>query len=228
MRSTALASRHDTFAEWIVSRTLSGVNADAKPILQTEPDESLMLRYQQGDAGAFDDLYARHRGPLFRFITRQLQHAQREQAEEVFQEVWMNLIQARETYRVDAMFRTYLYALAHHRVIDFFRRHRRAELYLFNDNGSRESEDETSVMGNLTASRVDEPEVIAISREQGAAVLRLLAALPAPQREAFLLSEEAGLSIDEIAQTTGTTFEAAKSRLRYAFSKLREGLKEHI
>jgi RNA polymerase sigma-70 factor, ECF subfamily len=229
MNSTALAA-HQVSAEWTGSRTLSGVKADAN--IQTDSDESLMLRYCQGDAAAFDDLYARHRGPLFRFITRQLQQAQRDQADEVFQEVWMNVIQARESYRVGAQFRTYLYTLAHHRVMDFFRRHRRAEMYLFSDstdgkNGG-ESDADSSVAGNLTASRVDEPEVIAISREQGAAILRLLADLPAPQREAFLLSEEAGLSIEQIADATGSTFEAAKSRLRYAMSKLREGLKEHL
>jgi RNA polymerase sigma-70 factor, ECF subfamily len=202
------------------------VKADAD--IRTDSDESLMLRYCEGDAAAFDDLYARHRGPLFRFITRQLQHAQRDQADEVFQEVWMNVIQARESYRADAQFRTYLYTLAHHRVMDFFRRYRRAEMYLFNDNHDGESDVDSGVAGNLTASRVDEPEVIAISREQGAAILRLLTALPAPQREAFLLSEEAGLSIEQIADATGSTFEAAKSRLRYAMSKLREGLKEHL
>jgi RNA polymerase sigma-70 factor, ECF subfamily len=234
MNGTALAAAHQVSAEWIGSRTLSDVKADAN--IPTDSDESLMLRYCEGDAAAFDDLYARHRGPLFRFITRQLQQAQRDQADEVFQEVWMNVIQARESYRVGAQFRTYLYTLAHHRVMDFFRRYHRAGgragMYLFSDSADGkiggESDADSSVAGNLTASRVDEPEVIAISREQGAAILRLLADLPAPQREAFLLSEEAGLSIEQIAETTGSTFEAAKSRLRYAMSKLREGLKEHL
>ena len=65
------------------------------------------------------------------------------------------------------------------------------------------------------------------SREQGNAILRLLAALPAPQREAFLLYEEGGLSVEEIAEATGVSFEAAKSRLRYAVAKLRKGLAEY-
>ena len=63
-----------------------------------------------------------HRGGLFRFIVRQC--SLRSQAEELFQEVWMNLIQARSRYRVDAQFRTYLYTLAHNRLIDYFRRHK--------------------------------------------------------------------------------------------------------
>ncbi len=212
------------------SSTLSGVNANVlSPALVAPPteitDEALMLQYSQGDAGAFDTLYARHRAPLFRFINRQLQHAQRDQAEEVFQEVWMNLIQAREGYRVEAMFRTYLYTLAHHRLMDYFRKHRRSEVYLFSD---KNADDNVDILGNLPGSRVAEPEVLAISQQQGAAVLRVLAGLPAPQREAFLLSEEAGLTVEEIAETTGVSFEAAKSRVRYAFSKMREGLREYL
>ncbi len=185
-------------------------------------DEALMLRYQAGDAGAFDDLYARHRGGLFRFIGRQCRT--REHAEELFQEVWMNLIQARDRYRVEAQFRTYLFTLAHNKLMDYFRRHGRVELTLF----ERDSEDgKESAVDRLVASRVDEPMVRAESQQQSAAILRAIEGLPAPQREAFLLHEEGGLSVEDIAAATDCTFEAAKSRLRYAIAKLREGLREY-
>lgn len=182
-------------------------------------DEALMLRYQAGDAGAFDALYARHRGGLFRFIGRQCRS--REHAEELFQEVWMNLIQARERYRVEAQFRTYLFTLAHNKLMDYFRRHGRVELTLY------ENSDEESAVDRLVASRVDEPPVRAEASEQSTAILRAIEGLPAPQREAFLLHEEGGLSVEDIAAATGCSFEAAKSRLRYAIGKLREGLKEY-
>ena len=183
----------------------------------TEPtSESLMLRYQAGDAGAFEVLYARHRGPLFRFMQRQCRN--RGECEELFQEVWINVIQARGNYRIEAGFRTWLFTLAHHRLMDYFRRHRLV------DAASMSITDENE--NTLPASRITEPEVIAESQQQGAAILRLLNALPAPQREAFLLYEEGGLSIDDIAAATGVSFEAAKSRLRYAIAKLREGLQE--
>ena len=183
----------------------------------TEPtSESLMLRYQAGDAGAFDLLYARHRGSLFRFMQRQCRN--RGECEELFQEVWINVIQAREHYRIEAGFSTWLYTLAHHRLMDYFRRHRLVDAASMSITDENES--------TLPASRITEPEVIAESQQQGAAILRLLNALPAPQREAFLLYEEGGLSIDDIAAATGVSFEAAKSRLRYAIAKLREGLLE--
>ena len=53
-----------------------------------------------------------------------------------------------------------------------------------------------------------------------------LEALPPAQREAFLLHEEAGMSVAEIAAATGTNEEAAKSRLRYAMAKLRAAVDE--
>ena len=188
-------------------------------------DEALMLRYQAGDAGAFDTLYARHRGGLFRFIGRQCRT--REHAEELFQDVWMNLIQARERYRVEAQFRTYLYTLAHNKLMDYFRRFDRVELTLF-ERGDEEGEDrKESAVDRIKASRVDEPLVRAESHQQSAAILRAIEGLPAPQREAFLLHEEGGLSVEDIAAATGCTFEAAKSRLRYAIAKLRDGLREY-
>lgn len=178
-----------------------------------------MLRYQAGDAAAFDLLYARHRGALFRFITRQCRV--RERAEEIFQDVWMSLIQAAGRYRVEAQFRTYLYTLAHNKLMDYFRSNARGEAVLY------EVKDDVETIEGI-GSRTVEPQVQAEARQQGDAILRLLVALPAPQREAFLLYEESGLSIEEIAQATGVSFEAAKSRLRYAVAKLRDGLAEFV
>jgi len=181
-------------------------------------DEALMLRYQSGDAAAFDELYARHRSGLYRFIVRQGRLG--DHAEELFQDVWMNLIKARHTYRVEAQFRTWLYTLARNRVLDHFRSDGRAGAVM------REVGDDEDIE-NVAGSRIAQPEVLADAREQGEAIVKLLEALPAPQREAFLMYQEGGLAIEEIAEATGVTFEAAKSRLRYAVAKLREGLQEY-
>ncbi len=199
------------------SRTLWGMpdELSPSPMHHTE-DVALMLRYQAGDAGAFDQLYAMHRAALFRFIARQ--QLSKSEAEEVFQEVWMNVIEARMRYAPSAGFCTWLFTLAHHRLMDFFRKHQRREVVVNADGGS--------VVELVPASRTDEPQVRTEAREQGAAILQALDKLPADQREAFLLYEEGGLSVEEIAAATGVTFEAAKSRLRYAVARLRERLKE--
>jgi RNA polymerase sigma factor (sigma-70 family) len=62
------------------------------------------------------------------------------------------------------------------------------------------------------------------SREQAQALLDALAALPAVQREAFLLQAEGALTVADIAATTGVPVETARSRLRYARATLRQTL----
>ena len=181
-----------------------------------DTDEALMLRYAQGDAAAFDALYGRHRGGVFRYLLRQL-NSNRAAAEELFQDVWMSLIGARSRYRVEAKFTTWLYTMAHNRVIDHYRRHRPLEVVSLDD-------DEDDDPPELAAPPTAQPERAAEARQQAARLLALVDALPAAQREAFLLHEEGGLSLEEIAVVTGSDREAVKSRLRYAMDKLRRGM----
>lgn len=182
-------------------------NADAT-------DETLMLGYRDGDAGAFDVLYGRHKGGIYRYLLRQCRNAAL--ADELFQDVWMNLIRARAGYTVQAKFSTYLYRIAHNRLMDHFRR---------NDAGGVSLDDETAAgIDEPVAPRSVEPEAGADARQQAARLLALLDELPEEQREAFVLQQEGGLSIEEIAATTGVTRETAKSRLRYALAKLRQGM----
>jgi len=187
-----------------------------------DTDEALMLRYAQGDAAAFDVLYARHRGGVFRYLLRQLS-GNRAAAEELFQDVWMNLIGARDRYRVEAKFTTWLYTMAHNRLIDHYRRHRPLELVSLDGSGG-EDDDPPEVAAPPTA----QPDRVVQARQQAARLLALLDALPAAQREAFLLQEEGGLTLEEIARVTGSDREAVKSRLRYAMDKLRRGIGELV
>ena len=180
-------------------------------------DEALMLRYAQGDAAAFDVLYARHRGGTFRYLLRHLGN-NRATAEELFQDTWTNLIAARERYKVEAKFATWLYTLARNRLVDHYRRQRPLEVVYLDDAG--EDDDPPQIAAPSTV----QPERAAQSRQSAARLLALVERLPLAQREAFLLHEEAGLSVDEIAQVTQTDREAIKSRLRYALTKLRDGM----
>jgi len=78
-----------------------------------------MLAYAAGDAAAFETLYARHKGGLYRYVLRQCANAGI--AEELFQDVWMNVLRARASYVPSAKFTTWLYRIAHNRVIDHWR-----------------------------------------------------------------------------------------------------------
>ncbi len=188
--------------------------------MPVEPsDEDLMLRYARGDAAAFDLLYTRHRAGVFRYLLRQC--GSRAAAEELVQDIWLKLIQARERYQVEAKFTTWLYTLAHNRLIDHFRRHKGPQLVSLDADG----EDDPL---ELPAHSTVQPERQAQARQQAAHLLWLVEALPPVQREAFLLHEEGGLSLEQIAEVTGTGRETVKSRLRYALDKLREGMKDHL
>ena len=178
-------------------------------------DEELMLRYRSGDTSAFEELYARHRGGLFRYILRQVGF--RAAADEVFQEVWMRIIAARARYRVEARFATFLYRVAHNCVMDHFRRKPALHLISF--------EDEQEQVLQAPAPASEQPERILQRRQSAQTLLRALALLPDEQRNAFLLHEEGGLSLAEIADVTGVGKETAKSRLRYALSRLRAELR---
>lgn len=176
-----------------------------------------MRAYARGDASAFDRLYERHRGPLFRYLQRQC--GGRSHAEELFQEVWMALIGARERYSVDAKFTTYLYTLARHRVIDHFRR-QGVRLQVVEQH-SDDYLDCVPAGGPGPDAQLDATRNVN-------QVLALVEALPPAQREVMLLRSEEGLSIDEIAQITSTERETVKSRLRYALDKLRRGMEGRL
>ena len=163
-----------------------------------------MLAYGTGDAGAFETLYARHRGGLFRFVLRAVKD--RGVAEELFQEVWVRVIEARERYAPKARFITWLYTIAHNLLVDHWRKKGLSLVALDGDDVSSESAN---------------PARQAEAREALARLVHALESLPAAQREAFLLHEEGGLSVAEIAAATGVGEEAAKSRLRYAMTKLK-------
>jgi RNA polymerase sigma-70 factor (ECF subfamily) len=173
-----------------------------------------MLAYSNGDVGAFDELYRRHKGPLYRYLVRQCRNPAT--AEELFQDIWTNVIRARRNYAVAARFTTYLYHLAHNRVIDHYRRRTPTALVSYDD--------EEAPIEEIAASAHEQPEAAYEARQKAARLLALVQALPAAQREAFVLQHEAGMSVEDIAVVTGVTRETAKSRLRYAMAKLREGM----
>jgi RNA polymerase sigma-70 factor (ECF subfamily) len=176
-------------------------------------DEELMLGYAGGDAGAFETLYARHRGALFRFVLRSVKS--QGEADEIFQDVWMRVIEARARYAPHAKFSTWLYTIAHHRLVDHWRARGLALVSL---------DDEDNAALQPVAGPGAEPQRNVEARQTLERLAAALAAMPPAQREAFLLHHEGGLGIAEIAAATGSAEEAAKSRLRYAMQKLKEAI----
>lgn len=177
-----------------------------------------MLAYRDGDAAAFDGLYARHRASLFRYLLRQC--GRREQADEMFQEIWMSVIRARSNYEVTAKFSTWLYRIAHNRLIDSYRAAGRlAEFEV-------DAVDDEGDPPEYPAPATEQPERQVERAQLAGRLMAAIATLPATQREAFLLAAEGGLTVEEIGNATACGFETAKSRLRYAYARLRQELED--
>ncbi|MBO9716954.1 MAG: RNA polymerase sigma factor [Pseudoxanthomonas sp.] len=174
-------------------------------------DDALMLAWAGGDAAAFEALYARHRGPLYRFMLGQLRD--RPLAEELYQDVWQRVIAARAGWKPDAAFSTWLYRIAHNRLNDHWRaqRHR--------PPAPIDADLRTAALADP-----DDPERRAGADEIRQRLQHALDELPDEQREAVLLRLQQELSLEEIGRITGVGRETVKSRLRYALDKLRARL----
>lgn len=185
-------------------------------------DEALMLAYRDGDAAAFEALYRRWRGKLYRTLLRQCGSAAH--AEELYQDIWLKVVNARKGYEVAAKFSTWLFRIAHNRLIDHYRSHSREAVASY----ERVDDDDCPIdeAAALPAPATNQPEVLLERKALAQELVKHIEALPAAQRETFLLSEEGDMTLEEIAAATGVNRETAKSRLRYALNKLRAGLKE--
>ena len=171
-------------------------------------DETLMLAYAAGDAAAFEQLYARHRGKLYRYLQRQLRD--NAVADELFQDVWQRVIAARSGWKPDAGFATWLYTIAHHRLGDHWRslKHRPSAPADADERMARVADPDT-------------PERVLSEFERRRQLQLALDDLPEEQREVLLLRLEQELTLEEIGDITGVGRETVKSRLRYAMDKLR-------
>lgn len=189
-----------------------------------DDDDALMHAFAQGDARAFERLYARHHGALYRFVRRLLGREAGTQCDEVFQDTWLRVVNARQRWQPQgATFRTWLFTLAHHRAIDVLRKSGREISTSSEDDDEREPWQPAAACEAwrewpAAASTVEDQ---AFWRTAGQRLLDCLEALPAAQRSVFLLHHEDGLALDELARSLEVGFETAKSRLRYAMTKLR-------
>jgi RNA polymerase sigma-70 factor, ECF subfamily len=183
-------------------------------VVSDDEDAQLMLAYARGEMRAFETLYARHRGALYRYLTRQARDG--EIANDLFQEVWSRVIVNRTRYEPRAKFRTFLFTLAHNCFIDHCRRTKSRP------TGLRiEDADDADL---LPAAEDTQPDNAASRDETSRRFRAALATLPAEQRDDYLLHEESDLSLEDIARITGVGAETAKSRLRYAVAKLKAAL----
>jgi RNA polymerase sigma factor (sigma-70 family) len=186
-------------------------------------DEALMRAYGGGDPAAFEALYARHKAATYRYFLRHLD-GDTATAEELHQDLWLRVVDARSRYEVQAKFSTWLYTLARHRLIDHWRARRPAlAMGSLDDDGVLEQVEEYVVD---SGGRGDDLLQATIDAEDQRRLIAALAEVPLLQRDAFLLHVEGGLSLDQVAGLTSASVETVKSRLRYAYRRLRNALED--
>lgn len=174
--------------------------------MSDKDDDELIRQYCSGNAAAFDQLYARYRLAVFNYISRQVHP--RSQAEDIFQDVWLRVVRSLDRYESNGPFAAWLFTIARNRLTDYWRANK-PEMLEEND----EHEDQHP-----------SPDHLHFIRSCIERLVELLNKLKPEQRDAFILQQESGLTLEQIAQVAACGRETIKSRLRYAMQKLRKGL----
>ena len=166
--------------------------------------ESLMLRYQQADSDAASLLIVGISPQMFQFFLAQVRN--RSHAEDLLQDFWLRIHNARRTYRPGEPVLPWLYAIARRVQIDDYRRKSRIRVHEFQTE------------------QLPERPVPESPRNSVPDIADLLKHLPPAQKEAVLLLKVAGLSLEEAARATGSTVGAIKQKAHRAYSTLRRAL----
>jgi RNA polymerase sigma-70 factor (ECF subfamily) len=181
-------------------------------------DEELMLAFRAGDARAFELLVQRHRAPVFNFILRFA--GQRARAEDILQETWLKVVRGAVSYEAKAKFTTWLYTVARNLCVDSSRK----ESYRQTDSLDAQDQVDGQAPIERAADGHVNPERDAHHARVRPLLEKALAALPAEQREVFVLREYSGIPFKDIAHVTGVPENTVKSRMRYALEGLRRSL----
>jgi RNA polymerase sigma-70 factor (ECF subfamily) len=192
-------------------------------------DDQAMLAYAGGDTAAFDALYARNESALYRFVRRLLGIRFAAEVDEVFQETWARIINARDTFSPqDATWRTWAFTIAHNLAMDRLRLSgREGAFYAHDEDGDGLDAALIFSRGLLNdggaANDAAHPsgEELAFWRAAGRRLVACLDELPIEQRAAFLLHHEDGFTVEVLAASLDVGTETVQSRLGLGLKKLR-------
>lgn len=172
------------------------------PTLSMSPEslERLMAGYQEADEEAARELIQRVSPLLLRYFRGR--ESQRRFAEDLAQETWVRIHKARHTHRLGEPVMPWVFAIARHTALDFYRRTRRVEM---REEQVEMLQEHAADPKSEDAPRMDE----------------LLASLPEGQKEVVLLLKVGGLSLEEVARATGSSVGAVKQKAHRAYEALR-------
>ena len=188
-----------------------------------DPDADLMLRVKQGDMSAFEALVEKYKQPVTSLIYRTLQDAA--EAEDLAQNVFVQVFKSAHRYRVSARFSTWLYTIARNLCLNEIRRRSRHPAdSLDMDNGGRDDQPVRQYEDKKVASAPDR----VLQAELVGKVEEAIADLPESQRTALLLCREEELSYEEIAKILECSLSATKSLIHRGRETLKQKLKPYL
>ena len=190
---------------------------------EMDPDAALMLRVKQGDMAAFEDLVEKYRQPVMNLIFRTLPDAT--EAEDLAQNVFVQVFKAAERYRVSAKFSTWLYTIARNLCLNEIRRRSR---HPADSLDASHPDDEGQPLRQYEDTHSTAPPDASLNRELVEKVDQAVAELPENQRTALMLCREEELSYEEIAEVLGCSLSATKSLIHRARETLKAKLKPYL
>jgi len=200
----------------------AGVGAD-RPELDPASDAAIMLRVAAGDEASFNFLVGKHHRAMIHFLFRMVRN--QAVAEELAQEVFLRVYRARDSYRAEARFTTWLYRIATNLAVNHARdtKHERMAATIYLDAPDEET-------GTTPDVADDEPSVEQkLMRDERMAAIRThVMALPERQRMAVLMHKYQGMDYRQIGEVLKLSESATKSLLFRAYQTLRDKLKEFV
>ena len=185
---------------------------------EAQRDRALVRRLQDGDSGALDDLFRRHREAAYRIAYRLLGNA--DDALDVVQESFIHVLRGIGGFRGQSSFRTWLYRIVTHAALDY-RRYRALR-------SSASLESESSPEPAATGDRRRSPPDDAAARDLQGAIDKALMNVSEKNRVALVLHAMEGMSYKEVAEVLGISVGTVMSRIFNARQRLRELLASEI
>ncbi len=188
-------------------------------------DEEAMVKFQKGDPYGFNAVLDRHNESLYRFLLRMMS-GNSAQAEDLFQDVFLKVIEKKKDYNSKMSFKTWLFTIARNTAVDFIRKESyRKHNSLDEPAFAADDFSNVSKLDLVKGKNVTQDQLI-YKKELNALLNEKLNELNEEFREVFILKEIEGLKFREIADITDSPLSTVKSRMRYALQKMKDEIEK--
>ncbi|HVM48438.1 MAG TPA: sigma-70 family RNA polymerase sigma factor [Candidatus Acidoferrum sp.] len=190
---------------------------------ELDPDAALMLRVRQGDTAAFAELVDKYKQPVMNVAYRMLRDAT--EAEDLAQNVFVQVHKSAERYRVSSKFSTWLFTIARNLCLNEIRRRAR---HPASSLDAPHPEQEDQPLHQFEDLKTASPPDSLLHGELDAKIGEALAGLPESQRLAIVLCRQDELSYEDIAKVLGCSVSATKSLIHRGRETLKQKLKPYL